>query len=209
MTTTDDNFEDLLDLGNDEAPASEAATPAPEPETSVAVSKDIDTIASEPVPLALESGFKINVERLRTRQTMKLLKILTAGAGDVLGTLRFSEDADTAEFTGQLLGAMLLAIPDAEEETVAFIRAMVNPRDLIEDARSKPEKEVNENLLAALDAELENPELGDLVTIVEQIVKNEAPHILALGKRLALLLNVQQKSETAKQSASSKKSTKG
>ena len=39
-----------------------------------------------------------------------------------------------------------------------------------------------------LRAELRDPELDDLITIVEEVVKIEGPHILALGKRLAALL---------------------
>lgn len=176
------------------------------------VNTDIDTLASEPVPVTLESGTEIEIVRLKTRQLMKLLKIITSGAASVLGELSFSADMDPEEFTGNLIGAVILAIPEAEDETIEFLQTMVAPKGLIVDPRTKPEQEVNIGLEDALRAELQNPELEDLVTILEQIFRNEGPHILALGKRLAVLLAVQKKAATAKasvkQRVSSVKSSK-
>lgn len=166
--------------------------------------KDIDTIVSEGTPLTLMSGFEIVVERLRTRQLMSLLKILTRGAGSVLGELRFSSDMDPQEFTGNLIGAVLLSIPEAEDETVEFINRMVSPAGLKEGRLTKDEILSNDDLEQELRSQLSNPELEDLLTIMEQVITNEAPHILALGKRLAALLKVQTLSTTAKQSSSSK-----
>lgn len=172
------------------------------------VNTDIDTLASEPVAVRLESGTEILIERLKTRQLMRLLKIITRGAGDILGDLNFSADMEAEEFTGQLLGAVVLSIPEAEEETIDFIKTMVLPANLIADPKSKPEKEINMERMVALSNELDNPELDDLVTILEQIITNEAQHMLALGKRLAVLLKLQQKFTPAKRSVSSKKSSK-
>ncbi len=170
---------------------------------------DIDTIASEPIPLTLESGFEIKVERLKTRALMSLLKILTRGAAEVLSTIRFGDDTSQEEFTGQLIGAVILAIPEAEDETIEFINRMVTPAGLKQGNLSKSDIQSNVELESRLREELRDPELEDLMTIVTEIVTNEAPHILALGKRLAVLLRAQQTSEAAKQSASSKKDSKG
>jgi hypothetical protein len=114
------------------------------------VNTDIDTLASEPVPITLESGTEILIERLKTRQLMRLLKIVTTGAGDVLTELKFSADMDTAEFTGQLLGAVILSIPEAEDETIDFLKTMVLPKGLIADPKSKPEREINADRIYAL-----------------------------------------------------------
>lgn len=171
--------------------------------------KDIDTIVSEDTPVTLLSGFKISVERLKTRALMTLLKILTRGASSVLGELRLDADMDPAEFTGNLIGAVLLAIPEAEDETIEFINRMVTPAELKTGSRlSKTDLIFNDELEERLRDELDDPELEDLVTIVTEIVTIEAPHILALGKRLAVLLKAQQLNATAKQSASSKKDSK-
>ncbi len=169
---------------------------------------DMDTIDPEPTPLTLLSGTPIKVNRLRTRETMKLLKILMGGAGDVLLNLRFDAETDSQEFVGTLLGAMLLSIPEKQDETIDFVRIMVSPASLIERPKSGPEHEVNAKLSEDLDAEMDNPELDDLLTIVEQVIKIEGPHILALGKRIALLLGMEQKkSEIGKPKTSSKKSS--
>lgn len=170
---------------------------------------DIDTLASEPKPLTLCSGFEIEVLRLKTRATMSLLKILTRGASTVLGELAFSSEMRTEEFTGQLLGAMIVAIPEASDETVEFINMMVEPAGLKKGRKlSDADFRHNDELEEKLRDELEDPELDDLVTVLEQIIKNEGEHILALGKRLALLLRAQQASVTAKQGASSKRKSK-
>jgi len=170
---------------------------------------DTDTLEAEPTLLALESGTSIKVERLKTRGLMALLKILTRGAAEVLPTLKFDVETSTEEFAGQLIGAIVLAIPEAEDETVEFINRMVSPANLHEGAKlTKVQQAENAQLDAELRLELVDPEIDDLVTILEQIIKVEAPHIVALGKRLALLLQVQRTSAVAKQGASSKASSK-
>lgn len=168
---------------------------------------DADLIAAEPSPLVLASGLPVQVERLKTRQTMRLLKILTRGAGFALSDLSKGNPEEDG-FLEAFLLTVVLAIPEAEDETVAFVRSMVSPVGLIDDPRSKPEFEVNAELIARIDAEFENPELEDLVAVLERVVRVEGPHLQALGKRLAVLLKAQQQSQTAKQASapSSKKS---
>lgn len=169
---------------------------------------DIDTIASEATPLTLESGFEIKIERLKTRALMSLLKILTRGASEVLATLRFDADTPQEEFAGQLIGATILAIPEAEDETVEFIQRMVTPAGIKEGRLTKADIQRNVELEQQLRQELEDPELTDLVTIVTEIIQTEAPHIRALGNQLGALLKVFRTSEAAKQSASSASASK-
>lgn len=171
------------------------------------VNIDVDTLASEPVPLVLSSGLTVLVERLKTRQMMRLMKILTRGAGSALSSLRVGEDSDISEFAGQLLATVVFSIPEAEDETIDFVRCMVTPANLIVSPRTTEDREANEARLAALDAEFENPEIEDLVTVLEQVITVEAPHLVALGKRLALLIKTQQKSQDAKRPKTSSKAT--
>jgi len=153
------------------------------------VNEDIDAIAAEPTQLTLESGFPIKVLRIRTRATMSLLKILTRGAGEALAMLRVpGDDVTQEEFTGQLLGAVILSIPEAEDETIEFINRVVEPANLHEGPRISPgDAAWNQDQWDILAAELQDPELEDLVTIVSEIVKIEGPHVLALGKRIVAL----------------------
>jgi len=167
---------------------------------------DIDLIASEGGPVTLLSGRQVNVERLRTRQTMRLMKILTRGGGAALTDIDFSGGEDSAAVA--LLGAVIFSIPEAEDETIDFVRSMVTPVGLIRDPRSKPEIEVNEGLFEAISEEFENPELDDLVTVLERVIVVEAPHLIALGKRLALLVKTFQQGEKAKAPAKQRSSSR-
>lgn len=137
-------------------------------------------------PIVLSNGLTIEVNRLKTRETMKLLKIITRGAGYALTTLDLSGESE--DFAQSLVLSIALAIPEAEDETIDFVRALVAPVGLVKNPKSKAEKEVNQGIFEQLDEALENPELEDLIEILTAVVESEAPHIQALGKRLALLL---------------------
>lgn len=171
---------------------------------------EIDALVAEPTHVVLESGFKVRVERLRTRGLMALLRILTRGAADVLSELRLSPDESTEEFTGKMIGALILAIPEAEDEVISFVNRMVIPEDLREGKRlSKADLIANDALEHEMRQQLIDPEIDDLVTIISEIVRVEAPHVQALGKRLSILIQAQMTSERSKQGGSSEKSSKG
>lgn len=171
-------------------------------------STDIETLVAEPSTVTLVSGLEVNVERLRTRATMSLLKILTRGAAEALPSLLFNQDTSAEEFTGQLLAATVLAIPEAENETIEFVTRMVSPVGLVAGyGISKADAEANVSLESRLSAEMYDPELDDLVGILSRIIEVESPHILALGKHLAVLFRAQQTSALSKQAASSKKNS--
>jgi hypothetical protein len=147
---------------------------------------ETDIILAEPTPLTLVSGFPIKVERLRTRATLGLLRILMRGSADILFSGELDPNAEG--FQQQLVFATLFAIPSAPEETLGFLRLMVKPAQLREEGRiTKGDESWNEDLWNQLDEQLQDPELEDLIDIVIGIVENEAPHIQALGKKLTAL----------------------
>ncbi len=138
-------------------------------------------------PVTLDSGTQVTINRLRTREMLSLLRVLTRGAGGALADLDFS--GETTDFAARLLGVAIVSIPEAEDETITFVQRMVAPVGLIEGRRlSKPEQEINQEKWADLAAQVENPELEDLFTIVERVIKVEAPHMQALGKKFAFLI---------------------
>lgn len=143
---------------------------------------EVDVLDGVPTPIVLSNGLSVNVNRLKTRETLKLLKILTKGAGYALSAIT---SGDGEEFAETLLLSMILAIPEAEDETLDFIRAMVVPAEITAGAKAKSKNAELFNLLA--DA-LDNPELDDLIDICAAIIKVEAPHLEELGKKIALLL---------------------
>jgi hypothetical protein len=151
----------------------------------MAKTTDVDVIVAEGDSVALASGTQVVIQPLKARQFFKLLRIITHGAGGMLLNVKFGPDDSPEEFGAKLLALVGFAIPDAEEEVIDFLLAMVKPADeKTGRALSKQDKDHNKRVSEELFEELYNPELEDLVTLVEAIVKREAEDLQALGKRL-------------------------
>lgn len=163
------------------------------------VNPDIENILSEPTEIELTNGMKVEVQRLKTIQMLRLLRIFTRGIGENIGA--FSFDPEDPDFAQNIVMLAFLAIPEAEQETVDFVQSMVVPVGYNERAKTKEEREKNDELYAEFLVAMRNPEIDDLFSIVEVAIKNEVPHLTALGKRVATLLQAQQKSVTAKRGA--------
>lgn len=155
---------------------------------------ELDALDPVPEQLKLSTGTIVEIEDLKTRQFFKLLRIVTHGALPLMSDLslfKLDPDSDLGEFTGRLLAVLVMSIPDAVDETIDFVRVMVKPSGVIEGRKlNKADSERNDYLWAQVDNDLENPELEDLISIVEAIVKREAADIQALGKRLASMMNL-------------------
>lgn len=167
-------------------------------QASIDVPDDVDALAPSPDVITLVSGDVVRVEPLKTRGMFKLLKIVTRGAGPILMEMPLEFDNER-EFVQQLLAVILMAIPEAEDEAIDFIKSMVIPNEFIEGARPKtPEDELNKEAFARLNATLDDPHPLDTLSIIQTIVQNEAGNIQALGKGLAAILKTQLGSRTAK-----------
>jgi hypothetical protein len=147
---------------------------------------EIDRLDPQPVKMELLSGTKFDLTPLKLRQFLRLLKIVTRGAADVLDQASLDFD-DPEGFLQTFLGMVLFSIPEAENETVDFIQSMVIPADLTGDPKKDIIK-VNE-----LKEELFNPELEDTITIVQAIIERESEDLRALGKRLGSMLKMAEK----------------
>jgi hypothetical protein len=161
------------------------------------MANEIDKLDPIPESVTLRSGMVARLESLRSRQFFKLLRIITHGALPGIreaGLLDLENLDDTDEFMGRLLSVTLLSIPDAENETIEFVRSLCYPDGLIERKNlNKQDVEHNQVLWDALDEELVNPDLDDMVTIIEALIKREAQDIQALGKRLASMFKLAEK----------------
>ncbi len=154
---------------------------------------ELDSLDPIPEQVTLTSGLQIQLERLRSRQFFKLLRIITQGAMPQMQSagLFDTDGLDASEFTSRLITVTLLSIPEAEDQTIDFVRSMGKPVGLIERRDlNKQDAERNLTLWTRFDEELDNPELDDLVTIIEAVVRREAADIQALGKRLAAMFNL-------------------
>lgn len=164
---------------------------------------DLDPIVSEPTgPLRLSTGQPYAIERLRTRQMFRLLKILTRGAAPIIGEMSFSFD-DPEKFMTQILAVIGFAVPEAEDEAIDFLRSMVRPANVIENPLSKQDREANEQVYQDLSDALVNPDPADTITILSKIVEVEGPEMIQLGKNLAAILRVQTAAFQAKRKPSS------
>lgn len=158
---------------------------------------EIDALDPVPEQVKLSSGTVVMLEPLKARQFFKFLRIITHGALPVMQDLsifNIDGEIDPREFGQRLLTVMVLSIPDAENETIDFLQAMCKPYGLIEGRKlNKVDTERNAELWNRLAEELENPELDDLVTLVEAIIRRESEDIQALGKRLSAMFKLAEK----------------
>lgn len=162
--------------------------------------RELDALDPQPQIIELSSGLPVEILPLRTRQFFKLLRVITRGALPQIQDMslfRVGPDMDPGEFAGRLTSLLLLSIPEAENEAIEFLQAMCRPVGLIQrQSGTKPNKQdiaVNTEKWAKLLTELDNPELDDLVTVIEAVVRREAADLLALGKRLSQMFKVAEK----------------
>jgi hypothetical protein len=142
--------------------------------------------------IALSTGREVQVVRLQTRQLFRLLKVLTHGGAEALiRTLDFSKPTEV--FTQQLLMMVLFSIPDAENEAISFIQAMVRPKGIAPPEvkrRTKKEVEDDDAAFDAVRRELFNPPIEDTISIIEVVIRQESEDIQSLGKRLTGLFSL-------------------
>ena len=185
---------------------------------------EIEAINPELATFEFEDGFEVKVSRLKTIQLLKLLRILTRGAGSVLEDFGGSLlSGDEEEIGGKLIGLLIFAIPEAEDETMEFLRSMVEPTQKVP-GNGRAVKEQNLLLEAQVDEVLINPPLGDTIGLISRIIENEKSEMARLGKQLGSILGTttmatanstpptlkDQKSETSvsEKKSSAKSSTK-
>lgn len=134
---------------------------------------DIDAIAPDASGKFVVGTFEVRVRRLKTREFLALMKVLTSGLGGGLAQVRI--DFSTPEHTANDFAAlMLLAVPNAVEEFAVFLATVVEP--------------VNPDERAAVARYLhDNPELDEMLSIFEAIAVQEREDLSMLaGKAQAM-----------------------
>lgn len=147
---------------------------------------ELERLDPQPMRMVLKSGTEFDVQPLKLRQFLALLRIVTRGASGILSMGGLSSQ-DGEDFVRQLLALVLFAVPEAEDETINFIQTMTVPAHLTGD----PIKD--QDLINALNEELDNPELEDMVSIIEAIVDREGDDLRALGNRLRSMFKTAEK----------------
>jgi hypothetical protein len=175
----------------------------------------IDPKGAPPDGTTLLDGTEVRYNDLRTKELFALLRILTRGGAFMVGRLDLDPRKGEAAFISDLMALLMFAIPEADEEALEFVRMMVVPvpEKVSDDVPERHRKEaVKEKAKAAqthLDEQLENPELDDLLGIIEGIIRREAPDIMALGRRLVAMMpkqaEIQQETEARERNRRSRK----
>lgn len=161
--------------------------PPPPPEVS-----EVAIIAAIPTgPITLSTGTQLELEPLKARQFFRLLKIVTRGAGPLLMEYPLDLD-DDQQLVIRLTALVAMSIPEAEDEAIDFIKSMCRPANL-EESQDKAAQARNLEKYEQLSAELTNPEIDDLLMIIEAIIEREAPDLRSLGKRVRSLIDVARK----------------
>jgi hypothetical protein len=137
-----------------------SVVPEPSPEAPKAEEKpvaDVEVIIPVPGELVID-GIAVNVNRLKTREFMGLLRILTRGSSPILGQFEFSDNP--RDLTVQLMTLLTFALPEQPDDFIGFIQTIVSPK--------KPEDQ------GAVLAALLNPELGVMVDVMTVLAAQEA-----------------------------------
>lgn len=135
---------------------------------------DLEAIAPEPGAVLVigaqspKGGVEVRVNRLRTIEFLSLMRAVARGAGPGLATLDFSDDQN--EMMGEILAIFLMAIPEAGDLFLDFVRKVTVPAVETKDGKNR----------ARVDEELQNPELEDLLSILEMVALQEMDDIKGL-----------------------------
>ena len=170
----------------DDTPAPQASEPAEGGVQPKDARSETDRLDPAPTEQKLLSGTEFALEPLKFRQFLRLLRIVTRGAAGILDSQELDFEDQNA-FAQQFLGMVLFAIPEAEEEAIEFIKSMVS----LKDPTGDPKKDLVR--MEDLYAELDNPELEDVVTVVQCVIETEAEDLRALGKRLSKMFETAQR----------------
>jgi hypothetical protein len=140
----------------------------------------------------LTSGTEVEIQPLKLRQFLKFIKILTSGASEIWSNMQIDTN-DMNAFMRDIAGLALFAIPEAEEQTVDFLKSIVMPANMPE-GNDRASRDKRLEMLTALYAELDNPDLDDALSLIQAIIEAEAADLMALGKRLRRMFETVQRS---------------
>lgn len=137
--------------------------------------EDLEAILPNHGKLQIE-GISCSVRRLKSREFLQLVRVLTTGLGAGMQDIDLS--GSEADMQGKMIAMFVMAIPEAHEEFGDFVFSVVDADD----------KTKNNDLRKAL----ENPEIEVLLDVITIVAAQEAGDFRSLvGKMKAALKIVQ------------------
>lgn len=142
--------------------------------------KDIDTILPDVAVIDVE-GIPARVNRIRMRELIMATRVIQKGIGGNLQSLNISTDMTTED----AIGLILVALPDAVDETMELLSTLIKPIDAAQHDE--------------LAKRLANPAPAVVMDAVAAIVEQEWDDWQELvGKGRALLAAYQKRSQTGR-----------
>jgi hypothetical protein len=140
----------------------------------VSALQDLEAIAPEEGQLTV-GGIPCRVKHIRIREVLLLARIMAGGMGWNLEGLSFD---DPDELKGELVGVLIVSVAAAAEESLEFLKTVVEP--------------VNPDQAEQLRGELDNPEVADALDIINTLLDQEQDNLVSiLGKAKGLTATVQ------------------
>lgn len=145
-------------------------------ETTNAPVPDIDVILL-PTPETLEiDGIPAKVNRLKSREFLTLIRVMTKGLGPGIRDVRFTGSEE--EMGVQMTALLILAIPSAIDEFGQFLLSVVDAKDPSDRGR--------------LHDAMVNPDIEVLLNVITILVEQEKDDFASLvGKARAALAKIQ------------------
>jgi hypothetical protein len=123
------------------------------------------------------AGIRARVRRLKTREFLTLLRVITSGMGPAISRITLTPD-DPEKLQGELIGLFLVAVPNAIDEFAEFLLSIVEA----ETAKDQP----------ALAKEMVNPDPEVLLDVLTVLAEQEKDDLAVLaGKGKAALARIQ------------------
>lgn len=144
--------------------------------TAARLDDDLDLILPDPTEFEVE-GIPAVVRRLKSREFLHLMRVLTTGLGSGIRDIDLHLD-DEDELKADIVALFMLAVPNAIDDFGLLMLSIV-------DAKDKKQQ-------GDLQKVMQNPEvevLLDVLTIVAEQEKDDLAHLL--GKARAALAKIQ------------------
>lgn len=146
---------------HDPEPIPEDSTPGDRGHVGNEPAEDLEKLVPQLPESVTVAGVLCKVNRVRTRELMLLARILTRGIGENMAMVDFKGDPDEVE--AQVLGLLVVAIPEAGDEVLDLLRVIVQPA----------EKIVDEQQRNAFAREMGNPDVDTMLDALGVMVRQE------------------------------------
>lgn len=169
-------------------PAEPDTPPAVQLDTSADKTADLAALVPDPPGEMVVAGVPCVVNRVKTRELMLLARVVTRGIGENIQMV----DMDNPESPEQILGLLVVALPEAGDEVLDLLRVLIQPAERI----------TEEGTRRAFAAEMANPDVTttlDALAIMVEQEKETFPLLVGKFRMLFRAASALWKRETAQE----------